>query len=188
MLILSENEQKLYQHPLYKDYACTLDGRVFSKRINQGGNKTGEFKEIKTRVMKSRGYLNFVICYNNKRKNKLVHHFVYECVTGKQYNYSIKSSDGLTINHNDRDKLNNHFANLSELPNRDNIRDKVIIRKYDLPRYVYFNKRPRSKPYFVAILFNKKIFRYGYFKTVHEAEIVARQKFKELFPNDSYDQ
>jgi hypothetical protein len=180
MLNISQNEEKLYIHPNYTQYGSTLDGRVFSLKFEK-------IKQLK-QTANNYGYLGFTICLNKKQIQMLLHHFIYECVTGKVYNYSTDSSDGLTINHNDRNKLNNHFSNLSELPNRDNLRDKVIIRKYDLPRYVYSSKQPRSKPYFVVLYHNKKYVRYGSYSTAEEAEVFARQKFKELFPNDNYDQ
>jgi hypothetical protein len=111
--------ENLYIHPVYSDYACDLDGNIFSKKFNKGGNKTGEFKQIKL-GNNHKGYLNFSILNNGKQFTKKAHQFIWEAVTktlpiwGKHY-YS------LTINHINQNGFDNRFTNLEIKTLRENI-------------------------------------------------------------------
>lgn len=182
----TQNEEKLYQHPLWSDYACTLDGSVFSKKYNPCGNKSGEFKKLKPAITTS-GYLQFDIRINNKSISKYVHQFVYECCTQSVPVWGCLS-DSPTINHNDNNKLNNDFNNLIKIPQRDNIKlredFKPENKKSGLPLSVYYQKNIISKPFYVRIYYQGKQLYFGHYATIQEAEEVAIAKRKELFPNE----
>ena len=98
---------EINRHPVYSDYGADLDGNIYS------------FKFGKIRLIKDcahpRGYRQFRISLNAyESKQYLIHRFVYECWTGE-----IIDSD-LQCNHDDHDKTNNAFSNLSLMTDEQN--------------------------------------------------------------------
>ena len=177
--------ENLVQHPLYSDYFCDLSsGEVYStKKSNY--NKEGEFKKLKPSI-NGRGYLQFSMSYEGKQINKLIHSFVFECGTNKTYEYSNKSPEGLTINHKDGNKLNNKFSNLELINMRTNSQLSNNLtkenKKSKLPRFV----TPSGKKFMIKIHIKGKQTYFGTYPTIEEAEQVARLKFEELYPTESY--
>jgi hypothetical protein len=174
---LIQNEEKLYQHPIYLDYACNLNGEVFSLKF-------GKIKKLK--LSKSKGYLIFNI-YCNKKLNKKVHQFVWECFN-KIEQWSNLTSEGLTINHKDSNKLNNKIENLELKTQRENTQlkecNKQKNKKSKLPKDVRFVKNNKSNPFKVQILFKGEKKYFGSFSSIQEAEEVAIKQRKLLFPNE----
>lgn len=177
--------EKLIQHPIYKDYYADLEsGEVYSCKFN---------KIKKLKLYNSRGYLQFNIMNNKEKICKKLHAFIFECGTQQTYEYSTSSSEGLTINHIDSNKLNNKFQNLELRTNRWNAKDgtdKKYKSKSDLPKYVRLNKTSLENgwcnPYYVQIRIKGKYKHFGYFTSIEEAEQVAKAKFQELYPNEIY--
>lgn len=59
------------------------------------------------------GYLKASVTANYKTENRMVHRLVYEAFVGP-------IPPGLTVDHKDNNKLNNHYSNLQLLEARDN--------------------------------------------------------------------
>lgn len=99
-----------------------------------GTNKIRFLKPAKT----AKGYLNVVLCINQKKVHKLVHRLVAEAFIENPNNY-------LTVNHKDEDKLNNCVSNLEWMNTYDNNRysnDKMLTKEevfqiYDLIKQGY---------------------------------------------------
>jgi hypothetical protein len=89
----------LVQHPIYKDYYGTRDGRVFSKKY-----KTGRVKELKPMRLNT-GYYLLGLCHDNKRIQITHHKFIADIFLPNPNNYS-------ELNHKDEDKSNNCADNL----------------------------------------------------------------------------
>lgn len=72
-----------------------------------------------TRILKpaitKNGYLNVVLCINQKKEHKLIHRLVAEAFIPNIHNYS-------TVNHIDENKLNNKVENLEWLSVENNNR------------------------------------------------------------------
>lgn len=82
----------------FKNYEVFEDGRIFSYITNKFLNPE----------VNHNGYLRVKLSDNDgKRKNYRVHRVVYEAVTGQPI------PEGMTINHIDEDKTNNHISNLN---------------------------------------------------------------------------
>lgn len=179
-----QNETKLYNHPIYSQYACNLKGEVFSLKF-------GKTKKLKP-ILTDRGYLQFSIyCTNDKKITKRVHQFILECccVFTTLPEWSTKIGDGMTCNHKNKIKTDNNIFNLEIIPHRNNtkLRDdfKSENKQSGLPLSVYLNTHHfRKKPYNVRIYFKGKTLYFGYYETVKEAEEVAIKQRKLLFPND----
>lgn len=98
---------EINRHPVYSDYGADLDGNIYS------------FKFGRIRLIKDshhgRGYRQFRISFRRyEGKMYLVHRFVYECWTGEMIDADLQ------CNHNDHDKTNNAFSNLSLMTNEEN--------------------------------------------------------------------
>ena len=173
--------EKLIQHPIYKDYFADLStGEVFSYKYN----KIKKLKPSNTTQI----YLNFNIRFNNKTINKKVHTFIYECGIQSIPIYSNKSSEGLTINHIDSNRLNNSFTNLELISNRKNTQLNSKISKYG--KGVHLDKKELERdgpnPYCVKIFINGKYKHIGSFPTPQEAYNKSKEiyllYFKEVLP------
>jgi hypothetical protein len=98
---------EINRHPEYSDYGADLDGNIYS------------FKFGRIRLIRDgkhpRGYRQFRLSFGRyDSKMYLVHRFVYECWTKE-----IIDSD-LQCNHNDHNKTNNAFYNLSLMTDAEN--------------------------------------------------------------------
>lgn len=129
--------EKLYWHPIYTDYACTIDGRVWSNKKHNG--ITGRWIRYGT---DGGNYLTIYVCMFGQDKTIRHHKFVYECVTGKLLTLSTKSGDGLTIDHIDGNKHNNAFANLQVITSRKN------RQKHSCKCYCFEKDRNKWKVYY----------------------------------------
>ena len=102
-------ENNLKQHPIYKDYYGTEDGKVYSKKF-----KSSRFRELKP-VRLNTGYYLLGLCYENKRIQILHHRFIADIF--------IPNPNGYTeINHKDEDKSNNSISNLEWCDREYNMR------------------------------------------------------------------
>lgn len=98
---------EINRHPIYSDYGADLDGNIYS------------FKLGRIRYMKAhphpRGYRQFRVSLGRyETKPYLIHRFVYECWTGELIDADLQ------CNHNDHDKTNNAFSNLSLMTDAEN--------------------------------------------------------------------
>ena len=83
--------------PDFPNYDIYIDGRVVN-------NKTG--KELKHTILKT-GYLKVSLCKNGKSKIFTIHRLLGQCFM--VYNCDFKN---ITIDHIDRNRLNNKLSNL----------------------------------------------------------------------------
>ena len=96
----------LYEHPLYKDYACDEEGNPYSM-------KNGKIRKLKP-ANNGNGYLDFGVYKGGKRvAHSLVHRFVWECIKGK-------IEEGYEVDHLDFDRENNCIDNLLAIPASEN--------------------------------------------------------------------
>lgn len=85
------------------EYRITEEGNIF-KRRGSGFLKPFPDKD---------GYLKVVVISGGKTYNASVHRLVYQAFHGRDHN-------GLTVDHIDGDKTNNHYSNLQLLTAEDN--------------------------------------------------------------------
>lgn len=97
----------LYEHPLYKDYACDKDGNVYSL-------KDGKPKKMKLGKDKG-GYLQFNLYKDGKQvAHPRVNRFVWECIKGE-------IPTDYHVDHLDFNRSNNRIENLLARPASENI-------------------------------------------------------------------
>jgi len=103
---------KLIQIKNFSNYYCDESGNIFK-------NKLGEF--IPRSHWIDRDNYHRIMMYNDsgKRKSMGVHRVVYSCFVGDLI-------DGLTVDHNDNDKKNNHFSNLVQMSFSENAKKAVV--------------------------------------------------------------
>jgi len=94
---MAQETLEIKQHPVFKDYAADEDGNIYSLKF-------GKIKEISI-APHGRGYRQFGICIQGKRKMYLVHRFVYECFTERLIG-------DWQCHHMDHNKWNNSLENL----------------------------------------------------------------------------
>lgn len=101
-------------------YQVSNLGRIKSLNYNHT-NKEGILKPRKTR----KGYISVALYKEHKVKNFRIHRLVIETFLGKS---------NLTVNHKDKNVLNNKLDNLEYLTNKDNIRYSRAkeVNQYDL--------------------------------------------------------
>lgn len=91
-----------------------IGGRVYS--MDEQGNILSIYKTesgfVKTFPDKD-GYLKIAVSIHKKTVNKIVHRLVYEAWVGE-------IPEGMTVDHIDGDKTNNHYTNLRLLTPEDN--------------------------------------------------------------------
>ena len=92
---------KFYIHPIYKDYAATENGEVYSL-------KNGKIRLIKQRENTDK-YLRFNIYFNKKMIVYPSHRFVFECLNNRLI------EENKTIDHINKDKKDNRISNLREV-------------------------------------------------------------------------
>ena len=107
------------EHPDYKGYFCSDDGKVFSAKVKGGQGKLNYsyLREVAYKTDRY-GYLSFTVSYtedDGKRvvKYPTVHRFVYETFNGP-------IPDGMTVDHIDNNKSKNGVTNLQQLTNVEN--------------------------------------------------------------------
>lgn len=87
----------------------------FYEISNLGNVRSTSYKG--TRILKpaktGNGYLNVILCINQVREHKLIHRLVAEAFIDNPNNYD-------TVNHKDKNKLNNKVENLEWLTSIDN--------------------------------------------------------------------
>lgn len=100
-------EVKLFNHPIYEDYACNIHtGDIYSLKNNQ-------IKLIK-QILNNRGYLVLTVYKNGKHKIYQSHRFIYECYENEILDKNIE------IDHQDKNKLNNSIDNLRKVSRTTN--------------------------------------------------------------------
>lgn len=99
----------LYEHPVYKEYACDGKGNVYSMNYR----RTGKTRKLKPSLTK-KGYLHFGINKDGKVVARpFVHRFVWECIKGE-------IQDGYDVDHLDFNRQNNCIENLLARPAKEN--------------------------------------------------------------------
>jgi len=165
-----DNEIIIYLHPEYSDYGCDMSGNVYSFK-GYGGISVRKMKPTKRKDKHCDRIDYVVILYKDgKPKFKLVSHVVFECVTNRLYKFSTKSRDGLTIDHDNNNPLNNRFSNLKLMTLSNNV-SKQGKNKY---KYIHWHKA--SNKWRFQIRENGKLKHFGLFSTIEEA-LEARKKY-----------
>ena len=107
-------EIKFFWHPFHKDYLASKCGKILSLKWN------------KKRILKFRktgnNYLIFCFCENNKKRDYLIHRFVFECFKGE---IPVDKQ----VDHIDNDKSNNQIINLQLLTPSENTRKNHFKKK-----------------------------------------------------------
>ena len=98
---------KFYRHPFSEEYLASKCGKILSLKWNK--------KRILKLNKRRDGYLHFYSYENNKRRNYLIHRFVYECFKGA-------IPEGMHIDHFDFNRKNNAISNLQLLTPKENVR------------------------------------------------------------------
>ena len=105
--IIKFQNKKFYFHLIYKKYAASKDGQVYSNKhkiiIKQNLKKGGG------------GYLYFNAYNETGRKAYSISRFVYECFNGI-------IEDDKEVDHIDNNKINNKISNLQLLTHEENVR------------------------------------------------------------------
>ena len=89
------------------------------------------------------------------------------------YNTFVGDSTGYLIDHIDRNKLNNEPSNLRLLDKSGNNKNKTLAYRPD----IRYDKRCKTKPYYLRFSDNGERISVGYYATYEEAE----NKYKELY-------
>jgi len=163
-------------HPKYTDYASDIHGDIWSRKVSSR-NPEGEWKKLKPNKLKN-GYLRFKIFDNGKRvRRPHVHQFVWECFNIEKPEdlpvYSVKTGNGLTIDHGNGVKTDNRPCNLELMTHSENVHRNINKRKNhenmgnNEHKYIYLNKR--ANKYQLLIRIDGKQKHFGYFKTIEEA-------------------
>lgn len=102
---------KLVQIKNFSNYYCDESGNIFK-------HKFGQFVPCNHWIDRD-GY-HRIMMYNDsgKRKSMGVHRVVYSCFVGDL-------ADGLTIDHKDENKKNNHYSNLEQMTFEENCSKSV---------------------------------------------------------------
>lgn len=115
----------LYEHPVYKGYACDEQGNVYSLDYNH----TGKIKSLKPKD-NGRGYLQLHLCKDYNANMYYVHRFVWECIKGE-------IEEGYDVDHLDFNRHRNSIDNLLARPaseNRTRISEKGKMKQSDIHR------------------------------------------------------
>jgi hypothetical protein len=181
-----EKTMKLYYHPTIENYACDIDGNIYSSYIRlpfKGWIGSDKYHLHKTNL--SNGYSRFYARIpSGKRKQILCHQFVFECVTSKVYHFGVKSKD-LVINHKNSIRNDNRFTNLELITARKNNTIVNKRTKHNLPRGVYYiSTGNRAKRYIVIVYIVDKLVYFGYYLTQEEAYQVSKRVYKQYFNED----
>lgn len=155
-----------YKHPIYSKYECDEEGNIYSYCNNKWG-VLPEPKKLNLLVSK-RGYYVVTIGHS---KLMNAHKFIMECKLGRELKLGVRLG-GMTINHINKNKLDNRMSNLELLECGDNTRHSVS--KYKTPRYIHFNKN--ANKYVVCRKVNGKSKNYSkYLNTIEECQQVIKE-------------
>lgn len=168
---------------------CSCDKKS-NKYIHKTGKKYGVFKSIKCKLVyfgvfntieDARQYRNFLMDHNWDIKYRLVNsqnHNVPQYIRKNKHTYSIhKYIEGKTVYFGTFDTLEEARKHRDFLINHhwDTKYVRWAPRKYNLPRYVYYN--PYADNYYIAKKVGDTQFRFGTYKTRDEA--IHEKKFYE---------
>ena len=121
---------KFFFHPYHKDYLASKCGKILSLKRRE--------KKILKLIKRRDGYLKFCFYENNKKKNYLIHRFVFETFKGA-------IPKGMEIDHYDSNKKNYSISNLQLLSHAEN------VRKSCCKKVISFNLETKEKKIFVSI-------------------------------------
>ena len=108
---------KFYIHPIYKDYAATENGEVYSL-------KNGKVRLIKQTENKEE-YLQFNIYFNKKMKTYRSNRFIYECLNNEILDKYIE------IDHINKNKKDNRIVNLRKVSRTTNNLNRLNNKEID---------------------------------------------------------
>ena len=108
---------KFYKHPIYKDYAATENGEVYSL-------KNDKIRLIKQRENKEE-YLRFNLYFNKKMKVYPSHRFVFECLNNRLIEKNKQ------IDHINKNKKDNRIVNLREVSRNTNNLNRLNNKEID---------------------------------------------------------
>lgn len=114
-------------------YSVSNTGKIRS----EGGAMGSRAGRILSPHLNSKGYERVGLTVNRKTKNVLVHRIVAEVFIGE--------ASGMTVNHKDFDKTNNHVSNLEYLSARDNHLHAKINGKIQTGQRVHSAKLTNSQ-------------------------------------------
>lgn len=130
--------KEIYAETPIKDYYISCDGKIYSKKVNR------IMKTFQTRF----GHLRIELKDNGVPKKFCVHRLVYATWVGDLI-------DGMVIEHLDNDPTNNHYTNLKQSTQKENVHTCI-----NANRRVYKTKNP--------ILLNVEENKYYKFNSVAE--------------------
>ena len=122
---------KFFCHPYHKDYLASRCGKILSLKWNK--------KRILKLSLNSNGYFYFHFSENNKKRNYLIHRYVFETFKGK-----IPSDK--QVDHFDNNKENNSLSNLQLLSPSENIKKSHFKKKV-----ISLNLETNEKNIFVSL-------------------------------------
>lgn len=100
------------EHTIYKGYSADENGSIYNKSKHNKRPANNDGWRMMLPVKHDNGYYSVNVWYNDKIRQISVHKMVYECNHQVVHQYNSRHPDGLTINHIDADKSNNHISNL----------------------------------------------------------------------------
>ena len=132
---------KFYIHPIYKDYAATENGYIYSL-------KNGQVRLIKESE-NNYGYLRFDLWTGSRdsQKSYLSHRFIFECFNNRLIE---KEKD---IDHINKDKKDNRILNLREVCRNTNQLNKYNNKEidelpFDAVKIIKYNSHNLENYYF----------------------------------------
>ena len=155
----------------FEDYLIYKNGKVFSKKTN---------KFLKPYLHKKSNYLRVDLMIKGKktRKTHNIHRLIAEHFIENKFNYK-------QIDHINRIRTDNRIENLRWIDQSGNMRNRVIKRKYDLPKNICMlpsgNYQVKFRNFENGKSYSKG---YGTFKNLEDA-IIKRNEI-DLLLNKNY--
>ena len=100
------------EHQIYKGYAADENGNIYNKSKHNKRQPNEDGWRLMLPVKHDNGYYSVNVWYADKIRQISAHKIVYECNHQIVHQYNSRHPDGLTINHIDENKSNNHISNL----------------------------------------------------------------------------
>lgn len=110
----------IQEHKIYKGYAADENGNIYNKSKHNKRKPNEDGWRLMLPIKHDNGYYSVNVWYADKIRQISAHKMVYECNHQVVHQYNSRHPDGLTINHIDGDKSNNHISNLEIITMSEN--------------------------------------------------------------------